>query len=103
MGFGEAIDFYQGFDIKHVLTKAEVEELSKKKVYKELKKHKDIVAVVKTYSSHGVSYRIELPLKFELENITINSNASVIVREHLKYPVIIGRRDLKRFLVDPTR
>jgi alpha-L-glutamate ligase-like protein len=103
LGFGEAIDFYQGFDIKHVLTKAEVEELSKKKVYKELKKHKDIVAVVKTYSSHGVSYRIELPLKFELENITINSNASVIVREHLKYPVIIGRRDLKRFLVDPTR
>jgi len=103
LGFGEAVDFYQGFNFKTVMTKEEVEALSKQKVYKELKKHQDIVAVVKTYSSHGISYRIEVPLKVQLGGIEITSNASVITREHLLYPMIIGRRDLKKFLIDPTK
>lgn len=103
LGFGEAIDFFQSFDIKHLLTKEEVERLSKEEVWKKLIKHKDIVAVVKTYSSHGISYRIEIPLKISLSGKIVSSNASVIIREHLKYPVIIGRRDLKGFLVDPNK
>lgn len=103
LGFGDAIDFYQSFNFKTVMTKEEVEEISKKKIWKELLKHKDIVNVVKIYSSHGVSYRIELPIKFELAGTIINSNASVITREHLQYDVIIGRRDLKKFLIDPNK
>ena len=61
------------------------------------------VAVAKTYSSHGASYRMEIPLKIELAGTSINSNASVIMRENMKYPVIIGRRDLRKFLIDPTK
>ena len=85
------------------MTKEEVDSLSSQKVYRALKKHEDIVAVVKTYSSHGVSYRIEVPLKVKLSGIDLSSNASVITREHLQYPMIIGCRDLKRFLIDPNK
>jgi alpha-L-glutamate ligase-like protein len=103
LGFDEAVDYYQSFNFKTVMTKEEVEELSRKKIYKELLKHKDIVSVVKTYSSHGVSYRIEVPLKVRLSEIELNSNVSIITREHLQYPMIVGRRDLKKFLIDPTK
>ena len=103
LGYGEAIEYYQTFDIKRVLTKQEVDELSSRKVWKDLEKHEDIVAVAKTYSSHGASYRMEIPLKIELAGTSINSNASVIMRENMKYPVIIGRRDLRKFLIDPTK
>lgn len=103
LGFGDAVDFYNSFNFKNVMTKEEVEELSRNKVWKELKKHKDIVAVVKTFSSHGVSYRIEVPIRFELAGVLINSNASVIIRDHLIYDVIVGRRDLKKFLIDPNK
>ncbi|MEK7159041.1 MAG: sugar-transfer associated ATP-grasp domain-containing protein [Patescibacteria group bacterium] len=103
LGFAEAIDYYLGFNIKRVLTKEEVDDLSQRKVWQELEKHKDIVAVAKIYSSHGISYRMEIPLQIELASTEISLNATVIVREHLKYPIIIGRRDLKKFLIDPTK
>ncbi len=103
LGFGEAIEYYEKFNIKRVMTAEEVAELSRKKVWLELEKHPDIVAIAKTFSSHGVSYRMEIPLKIELEGVEINSNASVIMRENLKYPVLVGRRDLKKFLIDPTK
>ena len=103
LGFAEAIDYYLGFNIKRVLTKEEVDDLSQRKVWQDLEKHKDIVAVAKIYSSHGISYRMEIPLLIELAATEINLNSSVIIREHLKYPIIIGRRDLKKFLIDPTK
>lgn len=103
LGFTEALDHFQQFNIKNVLTREEVETLSRQKIWKNLLKQPDIVAVVKTYSSHGISYRIEIPLKIELAGIPINSNSSVIMREHLQYPIIIGRRDLKQFLIDPAK
>jgi alpha-L-glutamate ligase-like protein len=103
LGYHDAIDFYQTFNIKPVMTREEVEELSRTEVWKEMVKHKDIVEVVKVFSSHGVSYRIEIPLKLMLSGLELNSNASVTVREHLDYRIIIGKRDLKKFLIDPTK
>lgn len=103
LGFGEAIAHYESFNIKRVMTKKEVDALSQNKVWMELEKHPDIVAVAKTYSSHGVSYRMEIPLKILLAGVEVSANASVIMRENLKYPVIIGRRDLKKFLIDPSK
>jgi alpha-L-glutamate ligase-like protein len=103
LGYSDAIDYYKSFNIKRILTKEEVDILSKNKVWKELEKHDDIVAIAKTYSSHGISYRIEVPIKIQLAGVHLNSNSSIIMRENLKYPVIIGRRDLKKFLIDPIK
>ena len=103
IGFSDAIEYYDSFNIKRILTREEVDVLSENKVYKELAKHKDIAKVVKTFSSHGISYRIEVPLKMQLAGVEVNSLASVIMREEMNYPIIIGRRDLKRFLIDPSK
>lgn len=54
-------------------------------------------------SASGQKYRPLVNLSLELAGKKINSDASVVDRTHLKYPVIIGRKDLKGFMIDPER
>lgn len=103
LGFKDAIEYYESFKIKEVMDKEEMEDLSKKKIWKKLRKHPDITGVAKITSSHGASYRIEIPLVFNLAGQKISTKASVLGRRHLNYQMIIGRRDLKNFLVDPYK
>jgi alpha-L-glutamate ligase-like protein len=103
LGFRDAVKHYENFGLKEVLTREEVEELSKKKIWKEIKKHKDVVGVAKVFSAHGASYRMMVPLVYYLAGHKVVSKASVVVRGILEYPVIIGRRDLKNFLIDPKK
>jgi len=103
LGYESAIKFYKSFNIKDVMTAEEVEALSEKKVWKELEKHPDIVAVAKVFSSHGASYRMEISVKMKISGVFVNAAVSVINRKDMKYPLIIGRRDLKHFLVDPSK
>lgn len=103
LGYGDAIDYYHEFDIKRVLTRAEVVDLKKQKIQEKILKHDDIVDYEVIYSSHGISFRIKIPLRIELAGVCINSSASVFKREKLKYDMIVGRTDLKQFLIDPSR
>jgi alpha-L-glutamate ligase-like protein len=52
------------------------------------------------HSSHGTTYRPVVKLKFIMDKRTIPARVTIINREHLKYPAIIGRRNLKQFLVE---
>lgn len=54
-------------------------------------------------SASGQKYRPLINLTFELSGKKIISDASVVDRSHLTYPLIIGRKDLKNFLIDPER
>lgn len=52
-------------------------------------------------SSLGMEARPVINLKFRMAGQTIITPASVAKRHTLRYPVIIGRKDLKGFLVNP--
>lgn len=100
LGFSEAVKHWEDFHLDKVFTEEEMDELSKNKTWIELQKHPDIIGVAKAFSSHGATYRIEVPLDFSLRNIPIKSKITIANRENLKYQVLIGRRDLKKFLID---
>lgn len=55
-------------------------------------------AVVK--SSHGISYRPMIQIEFIMDDIHIPAKVSVIDRSGLQYPAIVGRKHLKKFLID---
>ena len=103
LGYGDAIDFFHSFNVPHILRQEEVDRLKKEKFHEQILKHKDIVDYEIIYSSHGISYRMEIPLTLELAGVNLNINVTVIDRSSLKYPVILGRRDLKNFLIDPAK
>jgi hypothetical protein len=54
-------------------------------------------------SSHGKSLRPYVKIQIKLKDTTFETNASIFNRSELAYPVIIGRKSLSRFLVDPSK
>ncbi|OGF33469.1 hypothetical protein A2533_02570 [Candidatus Falkowbacteria bacterium RIFOXYD2_FULL_35_9] len=103
LGFESALEYCKSFNLPDVMTREQVAELSSKKLWKDFEKHPDIISVIKTFSSHGASYRMGVPIKLTLSGVKFTSTVSVISRKGMQYPIIIGRRDLKKFLVDPSK
>ncbi len=54
-------------------------------------------------SSHGISLRPYVKIQMELDNVSFETKATVFDRSKLSYSVIIGRKSLTKFLVDPAR
>jgi len=52
-------------------------------------------------SASGEAYRPTTRLSFQLAGKKITSQVSIVNRSHLKYPMIVGRIDLKGFLIRP--
>jgi alpha-L-glutamate ligase-like protein len=53
-------------------------------------------------SASGVNTRKAVKVSFILHGRQINSVATIVDRSHLKYPLIVGRKDLKGFLINPA-
>jgi alpha-L-glutamate ligase-like protein len=53
-------------------------------------------------SASGVNTRKAVRVSFTLHGRQINSVATIVDRSHLKYPLIVGRKDLKGFLINPA-
>ncbi|RKY04050.1 hypothetical protein DRP77_04920 [Candidatus Poribacteria bacterium] len=102
LGYGDAIEYYRSFGVEGPLTREEVRRLREGGIKERLKKHPDISDAVFVYSANGVTLRIKIPLTFYLDGVRIESEVTVARRSWLKYPMIIGRRDLKGFLVNPS-
>lgn len=54
-----------------------------------------------TSSASGKNIRPTVHVTLELKGRKVSTIASVIDRSHMRYPMIVGRRDLKGFLVNP--
>jgi alpha-L-glutamate ligase-like protein len=52
-------------------------------------------------SASGKAYRPTVKLSFEIAGVRVNTIASVVDRADLKYRMIVGRVDLKGFLISP--
>lgn len=57
----------------------------------------------KVRSSLGNEERPIIDLSFILDNRSVSTEAFIADRQEMKYDVIIGRKDLKKFLVDPAK
>lgn len=53
-------------------------------------------------SASGRGYRATVQLSFEIAGKKITTVASVVNRSYMKYQMIVGRIDLKGFLIDPN-
>lgn len=103
LGFEDAIRHWEELHLDRPMTEEDVRALSDNQVWKELEKHPDVADVVKVFSANGASYRIEIRLNLVVDNLPIISKASISNRKGLKYPVLVGRRDLKKFLIDSSK
>ena len=103
LGFEEAVKYWEDFHLDRVLSDEEIKKLSADETWKKLEQHPDIVGVAKTFSSHGATYRIEIRINLILNDTLVVSTISIANRSGMKYPILIGRRDLKKFLINPAQ
>lgn len=52
------------------------------------------------YSSNGVSIRPVIETRIILDKTSLTTKATIVLRKHLRYPVIIGRKSLRSFIID---
>jgi len=62
-----------------------------------------VIGYKKVRGSLGSEERPLINFYFYLDNRLVSTEAFIADREELKYDIIIGRKDLKRFLVDPAK
>jgi len=103
LGYGKAVD-----EFKEIVENLEIDNNATKEILDEeikdkLDKWGDNFDTVVIKSSHGISYRLLIKMNIILSGVSVISKMSVTDRSHLEFPVIIGRRDLGRFLVDPSK
>lgn len=96
LGFSETLQIFEerlrGRDILNEISKEERE-----KFFLDIP---DLADTTKVSSSHGISYRPMVRVGCVIDTLTIPAKVSVIDRSHLEYRAIIGKKHLKRFLID---
>ncbi|KKP68915.1 MAG: Alpha-L-glutamate ligase-like protein [Candidatus Moranbacteria bacterium GW2011_GWE1_35_17] len=99
LGFGKTIEAYEKLNVRYEdikdLTVKEREAIFKGIPYLET------TAIV--HSSHGTTYRPMVKIRIVMDKRVIYSRATIIDRAHLKYPIIVGSKDLGRFLIDVNK
>ncbi len=63
----------------------------------------DLAETIPIRSSHGTSYRPMIRIDLIMDDFTIPAKVSVIDRSHLDYQIIIGRKNLGKFLIDTNK
>jgi len=102
IGFVKVRSIIKEFQLNRVLTAKEAREMSKIVRSKILNTYKEVVGTTLIHSSHGSTFRLLIPITYYLAGVKVTTRATVVEREELDYPMIIGRRDLENFLIDPT-
>lgn len=64
---------------------------------------KNIIATQRVWSAMGTEKRPIIPLTFFMLGKKIETDAFITDRSHMKNDMIIGRKDLEGFIVDPTK
>ncbi len=99
LGFKKTIEAFNaiGKDYK------ELKGLNKEQRWNIYKNIPYITSTVMVRSSHGISYRPIVKLSFVMDKRPVTAKMTIIKRSHLKYPVIIGRRNLRKFMIDVNK
>ncbi len=100
LGFGEVLNTFEKLDLSEYEINLENESAIKKSFEQKYAPLLDGVSGVSViFSASGLSLRPEVEVKFFLGNKEIGSRLNIARRGQLKYPMLVGRRDLKHFLV----
>ena len=103
LGYKDAIEHLRSFNIPQHLPKEISAEDVREKYYDKLVSHPDIVDAMVIVSSNGRSYRIVIELQCKIDEKIFTLHATIADRSNLQFPALIGKKDLKDFLIDPAK
>lgn len=103
LGFGEALSIFDTIP-KPTITNREEALATEEKFRQEISgKHPDLADAKFVYASTGFSFRPKVNLTFYIGTEEIAGKPTVVDRSQLQFPMIVGRRNLRAFLIDVSK
>lgn len=99
LGFEDTVREYQKIEA----TFHDLRNMSKQERWNIFKHIPNIESAVMVHSASGSTYRPTIRITVSMDNVVISTKVTLINRSHLKYPIIIGKRNLKKFLIDVSK
>lgn len=103
LGFGAVIKNFSQLVPQEKISAAKVKEVETVINAKNNPMQTGIKSIVAVKKGDDYILRPKVDLSFWLKKILINTEAAISRNEDLSYPLVIGRRDLNSFLIDPTK
>jgi len=100
LDFSSVLDYFEKIEKPTSFSREQVKQIEEDLRKKHLAGHEDLEDIVVIYSPSGVTIRPKVKIKLLIDNLEIISKANIVERTELKYPMIIGKRDLKKFLIE---
>jgi alpha-L-glutamate ligase-like protein len=96
LGFSEVVRMIKDENVEF----EDIKNLSKEEREMIFRKNPDVVDTAIIHSSHGTTYRPVIKIKIIIDDVEIEARTTIIDRSDLKYPAIIGKKNLGKFLID---
>lgn len=103
LGYGDVLDLLIAKELDSNLTDKEAKNETKKVKNSLQKENKEIIDVTWVRSSHGLTLRPCIKVTFVLSGVKVISKANITNRKLLRYKMIVGKKDLGKFLVDTNK
>jgi alpha-L-glutamate ligase-like protein len=101
IGFEKTIEEFEKIDLsKYELKPGKGKEIAEDILKKVKGKIPFLIKVSLVISSSGITMRPIVKIKFEMDGEKVFSMANITDRKDLKHQMIVGRKDLKKFLVE---
>jgi len=100
LGFEDVLEYFSKIDLPTNFKREEGKNILEDLRSKYLAGHEDLADIDIVYSPSGTTIRPKVQIKFIMDNEEISSKLNIVERTGLKYPMIIGRKDLKKFLIE---
>jgi alpha-L-glutamate ligase-like protein len=103
LGYKDILNDFYEFEEQHPFTTLKEGKKVKLMAQREFEDHGDIVSVSLIKQSTGLDLRPVIKIPFEMSGVKQVAKFTVTHRKDMVYDAIIGRRGLKKFLIDPAK
>lgn len=103
LGFDDVLKFFETIPKPASTRRDDLKKISAEYDAKFLKSHPDLRAITFTYSANGFSMRPKVDVLLSIDTLEMPVTVTVADRENLEYKAIVGRKNLRKFLVDVSK
>ena len=103
LGFEDVINYFNSLELPKNFSREEAGSIEASLRKKYIGAHPDLADIVIIYSSHGMSMRPKVKISAMLDQVELSLLANIIERDELSKKVIVGRKNLGRFLIDVNK
>ena len=100
LGFEDVLEYFEKIEKPSDFARDQASQIEEDLRKRYLAGYEDLEDITIVYSSSGMTIRPKIKINFIMNNEEVISKINIIERTGLKYPMIIGRKDLKKFLIE---